>query len=474
MKKLHIGIIFSGFILLLLSLVFVGKKEVMANHLNPGCANASYLEPAANATVTKNKGEKLAVRIQAPCATRVDIFDEYTNTSKIADKDGDIFKRDLDLSSVVENKPVKLKATVQYRTSAGTYYNEDPTSNANLLRQIALTVKEVSQEPPTTDPGTSPPIVPEDPICPTPAFVSPASGKISNIVTVRTTREPVHTGLTFNVFPTGKTTSYEHKQLFTGDSWAFDTRAYPDGNYRITVVASCMAGYQPASGTQFVDVSFDNPQTSPGNQIIIENRTGTQPSSGLYNRNISPDIIVITTPNGVKIEVNAALLSIPIYREIVATSPRALLEIKEVKIDYPDRKEKDKNKIVLSGRAEPDTKYVLHVFSDPRELSVQTDKNGNWSVELESLEPGNHEAYLVLNDGSNKPKERSNVIAFVVPTAEAVAAGGGTQVPNSSRQITIYIIYAIVIVLAAIGVFMLYETVRAKLSKNKSVPPTGL
>lgn len=83
--------------------------------------------------------------------------------------------------------------------------------------------------------------------------------------------------------------------------------------------------------------------------------------------------------------------------------------------------EEEKQTLVLSGTAEPNSTVVLYVFSEPIVLTTTTNNNGEWTYELEDpLEPGEHEVYAVVDRGDGV-YEKSDPFSFVVANAEATA-----------------------------------------------------
>ncbi len=62
----------------------------------------------------------------------------------------------------------------------------------------------------------------------------------------------------------------------------------------------------------------------------------------------------------------------------------------------------DQTVLVLSGKATPNANLLIYIFSDPLVLAAKSDADGNWSYQLENpLEPGQHQAYVAIDDGNN-------------------------------------------------------------------------
>lgn len=84
--------------------------------------------------------------------------------------------------------------------------------------------------------------------------------------------------------------------------------------------------------------------------------------------------------------------------------------------------ETEKEVLVFRGTAEPNSTVLIYIFSNPLVLTTTANENGEWTYTLEDpIEPGNHEAYTVVDRGDGV-YERSDPIAFsIVGTAEAAA-----------------------------------------------------
>lgn len=106
------------------------------------------------------------------------------------------------------------------------------------------------------------------------------------------------------------------------------------------------------------------------------------------------------------------------------------------KIEKIERVKRDDGKNVtrLSGRALPNTLVTVYVFSDPIVVVVKTDKQGNWSYDLErDLEDGDHEAYVAVTDNIGQITAQSSPLPFV-KTAEAVSIRTTEAAPVQSAS----------------------------------------
>ncbi len=77
--------------------------------------------------------------------------------------------------------------------------------------------------------------------------------------------------------------------------------------------------------------------------------------------------------------------------------------------------------LLLTGQAEPSVPVLIYIYSnEPLVVTTTSDANGSWSYVLENpLEPGKHEAYVVLDDGG--APVRSEAVAFAIASTEANA-----------------------------------------------------
>lgn len=92
------------------------------------------------------------------------------------------------------------------------------------------------------------------------------------------------------------------------------------------------------------------------------------------------------------------------------------------KIEKIERVKRDDGQNItrLSGQALPNALVTVYVFSDPIVVVVKTDKQGNWSYDLErDLADGDHEAYVAVTDNLGQITAQSAPLPFV-KTAEAV------------------------------------------------------
>lgn len=126
---------------------------------------------------------------------------------------------------------------------------------------------------------------------------------------------------------------------------------------------------------------------------------------------------------------------------------------------------------VLAGKAEPNSVVTLYVYSDmPLLITAKTDEYGNWKYELsKSLNDGEHEAYVVVNDNTGKVVTKSSPLSFFVKEAKAVSAKDFTSSlteesptgDESSSMGNFFIITALLIIVG-LTLFILFIKHRAK------------
>jgi hypothetical protein len=92
---------------------------------------------------------------------------------------------------------------------------------------------------------------------------------------------------------------------------------------------------------------------------------------------------------------------------------------KEIEISKATNKnQENKNVLVLSGKALPDSTVDIYVFSQPIVMSTRTDANGDWSYELSyHLPEGDHRAYTIVRH-PDKGWVRSEMFSFGIAYAK--------------------------------------------------------
>jgi hypothetical protein len=143
----------------------------------------------------------------------------------------------------------------------------------------------------------------------------------------------------------------------------------------------------------------------------------------------------------------------PVVPEQVKELPQEAV----VKIEKPKNVEtvnaEDKQGIILSGTAPANSDVLIYVFSQPLVITTKADENGNWAYILENpLEPGEHEAYLVMEKDGRFV--RSDRIAFAIQPGEQTTEnpnGYSLLLASSSSEdnVRIYIASGIALILIA-------------------------
>jgi hypothetical protein len=138
-----------------------------------------------------------------------------------------------------------------------------------------------------------------------------------------------------------------------------------------------------------------------------------------------------------------------------------------------------KETLKFSGKAKPNSKVLIYIFSEPLVVSTSADGNGDWSYALEDpLEPGKHEAYALVNKGDGN-YERSSVFSFAVAKVEAASSNPNglslnleANQPTARKNTTstrLYIGGVIILVLLVAGLAL--NLVRIKAKKAKAAKP---
>jgi hypothetical protein len=107
--------------------------------------------------------------------------------------------------------------------------------------------------------------------------------------------------------------------------------------------------------------------------------------------------------------------------QIIFQNPKQLGEVNEefkvenVKMEKEQIQNIKEERIILSGRALPNTFVNVYIYSDePIIVTVKTDEFGRWEYKLDKdLSDGNHEAFVVLTDNTGKITSKSNSFEFI-------------------------------------------------------------
>lgn len=130
------------------------------------------------------------------------------------------------------------------------------------------------------------------------------------------------------------------------------------------------------------------------------------------------------------------------------------------KIEY----DSDAQKLIISGKALPNSHVMLYIYSNPIVFTIKADDNGSWSYVLDKLDDGEHEVYVSVNDNQGRVIAKSAALPFV-QTAEAaivnypapIATQERAPAPTKSRLWEGYLIFfgtglgGLLLAVAAIG-----------------------
>jgi len=132
---------------------------------------------------------------------------------------------------------------------------------------------------------------------------------------------------------------------------------------------------------------------------------------------------------------------------------------------------------MLKGKADPDTVGTLYIYSEmPFVVTVKTDPYGNWQYELgNSLNDGEHEVYVAINDNTGKVVEKSSPLNFFVKEARAlsvndfVAASMLKPETKADAAMNSYILLAVVFVGLAILGFVVIMILKFKKAETPTI-----
>lgn len=428
-RHLKAGLITLGLTVVVFSIGSLVKAQ------DNNCTSAEYVHPVAFSSHVLHQHDTMTVKIRPGSCDKMlhDIHSSGTSNTFTA--------RDVAITQTPEGPLYLITWRMRY-----TGYWDDAELDADIDRldgseyeipdlEFALRVKSATVSSPSTI--SSPSLK----TCPTPVISQPADGStISGTRRISVGPNSAFKNVVFTVV-----SSNDSRQLQKSPQTYFDwnTTLVPNGSYTITAMAECVSGYESTSSIPSVNVTVNNVNS-------ISPTTTSVTSTVTY-----------TSPDGEKIQVRPELLSQAEYRSVISAPKSSKLSINEV---TPELSSAGTNQYTFKGSAKPNSKLTLVIFSEPKELEFTTDKDGNWQVELnDSLEPGEHEAYIVLNDAKGNPVERSGVVSFVVPTAEAAAAQTATIRGTAQNRARYYAAYSGIVILSAVILFMVYQTLKRRM-----------
>ena len=256
----------------------------------------------------------------------------------------------------------------------------------------------------------------------------------------------------------------------------FDTKRLPNGLYILDILSfNC-----PLTTTSNCHVQQPMPIFNP-TQTITPLPTET-------DSNTSTDITTPTTiseefdkvqetlsdpnvPEGTTDDVQTALLLDKIKRlpqELQKAPISLLISTKSAVISLNEAK--DKGRVKLSGKGEPNTTLYLYIYSDPIIVTVQTDDYGNWEYELEEeLAVGDHEVYVAVKDEqSGEVEAKSLPYNFFVGEALAAAVGQEDAVSAGPQNYLMYYVAFAVSLVTLVVAGLLYLTAKKHVRKHEA------
>ncbi len=466
-RYFQLGAITLGLSVAFMSIGFLTK----ASDLYSGCTDASIVYPPANQTepLRFNVGDKIHIQVQAgSCDFRIDNLILYSagldggaiisSTHPVAVKAFSLTTVDWQL-----NQPFTYNAgTLPYlelwmtrRSPSNSAYYKDEVFKQPFNMTVQGTASPSPSGPRAADvSGGSTQPAATLAACPATQYLTPSAGQtVSGQLAIDLKDNSNHNLWFFDITSSNSTPQHQETNQ---DHTTWNTAEVPNGTYQITSRAQCS------------DTSKYQSTSSPQTISVVVNNAAGQPANGNTG---SSSTVTYVTPSGESIQVKPALLAEPAYRKVIAVAQSQALSITTVQ---PIVENKKVSKFKFAGKAMAKTKYSLFVFSQPKQLDFTSDQDGNWEVELDqSLTPGDHEAYIVLNDTKGKPLERSSVLNFVVPTAEAAAQVGALSASaTATARAKLYAAYSGLTVVIAIFIFVGYEETKRRLSSGRKKPPT--
>lgn len=170
-------------------------------------------------------------------------------------------------------------------------------------------------------------------------------------------------------------------------------------------------------------------------------------------------------------------------RESEAVYVSDLYSVTDIRLSKKTENEDGKEKLVLKGRALPNSFVTLYIYSTPIVVTVKTDSSGEWTYSLDQeLENGDHEVYVTTVDNSGKLIARSNPIPFT-KSAEAATIGllgeefetfDNTVQNGAFRNNLLLVILAILLAGVIITLMFVGRNSNKTVVVEKTAPPINL
>lgn len=193
---------------------------------------------------------------------------------------------------------------------------------------------------------------------------------------------------------------------------------------------------------------------------LSEDNNNALPHSGVVNATYIMNGKPIVEPKDIKLTI------VPIEQLSVK-----LTAVNNVDVDYQTEFQIT-NKIIVEhgftiyGVGPPNTRLIIHIYSDPIVDEVVTDDEGNWEYTItEELSEGEHSVYVALAEDGEEPTDFTKIFSFnIIPEVEAL---GDTSVsselvsaPVDDIKSKISLAFMIkVLITAILSIFIVYWSI---------------
>lgn len=301
--------------------------------------------------------------------------------------------------------------------------------------------------------------------CTTPGILTPAETTIKGPLNVSAC-QPGATGAVYYLVRlyTNSTAVVKTSQSASVDALgkisfeAMDTTQVVDGPYQINIKV------YPAGNTLVRNIWVSNGNTTTSTTDSTSTGTVTPSTNTTGGVTAVPPPVTTDVNNLTNTGTSTTALQDYVNKQIAAEEEKKLpQELKAAPVSIVLTTEKaevnmtneKKGKVVLSGKAEPNTTIYLYIFSEPIVVSVDTDSAGNWSYTLDQeLDAGKHDVYVAVKNDDGTIKAKSLPYSFFVGQATAAAGGTTTQTAAKPNYLIYYIIFVVSVVsLVVSGIF---------------------
>ncbi|MBU3918426.1 hypothetical protein KKC63_00735 [Patescibacteria group bacterium] len=189
--------------------------------------------------------------------------------------------------------------------------------------------------------------------------------------------------------------------------------------------------------------------------------------------------------DGEEVAIGADSMTPSTDKEMVFQDPRKIKPIKE-DVFTIERAEIKKSEVTqkeifrIEGKGLPNSFVAIYIYSTPIIVVTKIDEYGRWIYELDKpLDPGEHEAYVVLTNNKGEIIVRSEAFRFIksgasvlqlVPGLWAKASGAGDIISpyQASRNIFAVLTASIIVLALVIALFMVGFLSRRKVKEYPS------